>query len=90
MSIEDKYKKFVEKHGCEPSYADVVVQWKDSGMFGAMDAAIIKLSNDLDERDDEILYYAHGLSDFVSLTEKDNGEDFYVLEETVNFLISLD
>lgn len=90
MSIQEKYDTFVEKHGCEPSYASVIIQWKDSGMFGTMEAATIKLSNDLDELDDEIFYYADGLSDFIALTKRDNGEDFYVLEETVEFLKSLD
>lgn len=90
MSIQEKYNTFAEKYGHEPSYASVVIQWKDSGMFGAMEAATIKLSSDLDEQDDEILYYADGLSDLIALTERDNGEDFYALEETVEFLKSLD
>lgn len=90
MSIREKYEDFVRKYNCEPDYASVIIQWKDSGMFGAMGAATIKLSSGLDEYDDEIFYYADGLSDLEALTEKDNGEDFYILEEYTEFLKSLD
>lgn len=89
MSIQERYKAFVEKYGCEPNYVSAIIQWKDSGMLGAFEDVIIKLSNDVDEHDDEVFYYVHGISDLEVLT-KDNGEDFYVLEGTVNFLISLD
>lgn len=90
MSIQEKYETFVKKYGCEPIYASAIVQWKEPGMLGAYEDVIIKLSKDTDEQDDEILYYADGLSDLIALTERDNGEDFYVLEETVEFLKSLD
>lgn len=89
MSLQEKYDAFAKKHGCEPIYASAIVQWKEPGMLGAYEDVIIKLSKDTDEQDDEILYYANGIQELEELT-KDTGEDFFVLEQTVSFLISID
>lgn len=90
MSIQEKYNAFVEKYGCEPNYASAIIQWNGCGMFGVLEDVIIRLSDGVDEQDDEIFYYVHGISDLEALTRKDNGEDFYVLEETTEFLKSID
>lgn len=89
MSIREKYEDFVRKYNCEPSYASAIIKWNDSGMLGTLEEAIFKLSCDADERDDEIFFFINGAYELEELT-RNTGEDFYVLEETVEFLKSLD
>lgn len=60
-------------------YAICSIEWKDSGEIE--DGYIFKLSLDLDEQDDDrIFFYCDGIKSLNSLTEKDNGEDFVVID----------
>jgi hypothetical protein len=59
------------------------IVWEDSGE--RCDDYIIKLDDMLDEKDNEIFFYASGINDVVKMLEH-GYEDFVVVEDTVEFM----
>lgn len=81
MTIQEKYNTFVRENKCEPKYVVASVQFKDC-LEDPVDNLTFKLSCGDDEN---TFYYTNGVNDLISLTDKDGVEDFYILEETVEF-----
>lgn len=76
--IQQLFDDFVKQHGEEPLYADVNIQFKKEEF---PELAEIKLSKDVDERDDKYIFYnADGIEGLKKLTNPDNGEDFYIVD----------
>jgi hypothetical protein len=76
--LQARFDAFKAKHGDEPLYAEVTIRWKDDG---TEQEDIIKLSDDIDERDDDKVFFnVTGLNDLKSLINPDNGEDFYIVD----------
>ena len=76
--LQARFDAFKAKHGEEPLYAEVTIRWKDDG---TEQEHIIKLSDDIDERDDDKVFFnVTGLNDLKSLINPDNGEDFYIVD----------
>ena len=76
--LQARFDAFKAKHGEEPLYAEVTIRWKDDG---TEQEDIIKLSDDIDERDDDKVFFnVTGLNDLKSLINPDNGEDFYIFD----------
>lgn len=76
--LQARFDAFKAKHGEEPLYAEVTIRWKDDG---TEKEDIIKLSDDIDERDDDKVFFnVTGLNDLKSLINPDNGEDFYIFD----------
>lgn len=68
-------------------YALCSIKWKDSGEIE--DGCIFKLSLDLDEQDeDRIFYYCEDSIDLERLTKENNGEDFTVID--IQYIRELD
>lgn len=77
--IRNCYKECAGK-GIEPTYAHCQVSMLDDG---STFETVIKMDNGEDDNDDLIFFYATGLNDLLSLTEK-SGEDF-VISDFFNF-----
>ena len=76
--IKERYDAFKAEHGEEPLYAEVTIRFKDDGV---QQVDIIKLSNDIDERDDDKVFYnVNGIDGLMELLQADNGEDFDVID----------
>lgn len=84
MTIQEKYDTFVHKNKCEPKYAVASVQFKDC-LEDPVDNLTFKLFCSKDVDDENTFYYVNGVNDIISLTNKDGVEDFYILEETIEF-----
>ena len=84
MKFQNKLDKFVEKNSQEPKYADVSVVWKDTGV--KVDGCIIKLDAEYEDGPD-IFFNVNGVSELDTLCQKENGEDFYIIESSVSFLL---
>nr|MBQ4455930.1 hypothetical protein [Clostridia bacterium] len=81
--VQDRLSSFVEEHHQQPLYAEADIRWKDTGEEYTY---LFKLSGDIDERTDgEIFFNCNGMEEFMSLLQKDNGEDFTVNPESVVF-----
>ena len=76
--------KFRMEHKEDPTYANVQIHYKDTEE-GECFEDTIKLNNEEDKDDDQIFFYASGVSDFLCLFKEDNGEDF-VLTDIFNVL----
>ena len=84
--IREEYDKFVKENGHEPRYASVSIKYNDEdSYFGG----IIKMSSDTDEKDELIFFYSNGIGDIESLSEENNGEDFVIEPDYVDFLDEL-
>lgn len=83
MSIRETYEAFIRDNNREPVYACPVIRWKDDD---TVEEVFIKLSCDVGENDDEIFYYVNGINEIEALTDKDNGEDFYIIENSIIFI----
>ena len=78
QELQARFDAFKAKHGEEPLYAEVTIRWKDDG---TEQEDIIKLSDDIDERDDDKVFFnVTGLNDLKGLINPDNGEDFYIVD----------
>ena len=76
--IQERFDAFKVKYGEEPLYAEVTIRFKDDG---TSHEDIIKLSDDIDERDDnKVFFNVTGLNDLKGLINPDNGEDFYIVD----------
>lgn len=81
--VQDRLSSFVEEHHQQPLYAEADIRWKDTGEGYTY---LFKLSGNIDERTDgEIFFNCNGMEEFMSLLQKDNGEDFTVNPESVVF-----
>lgn len=70
-----KYENFIRENGFEPKYATCSVVFKEDN---AVLDAIFQLAYDEDEDDTFIFFQCNGLSELISLFDKNNGEDFYI------------
>ena len=78
QELQARFDAFKAKHGEEPLYAEVTIRWKDDG---TEQEDIIKLSDDIDERDDDKVFFnVTGLNDLKELVNPNNGEDFYIVD----------
>jgi len=76
--IQNRFDAFKIENGKEPLYVEVTVRFKDDGV---QQVDIIKLSNDIDERDDDKVFYnVNGIEGLIDLLQADNGEDFDVID----------
>lgn len=76
--IQERFDAFKAEYGEEPLYAEVTIRWKDDG---TEQEDIIKLSDDIYERDDDKVFFnVTGLNDLKGLINPDNGEDFYIVD----------
>ena len=81
MSIQEKYDTFVRENNCTPTFATASVQWKDT------DEVVDNLTFSIDASipDDEVFFYTSGVYELETLSDKDNGEDFIIIKDTVEF-----
>lgn len=80
MTIQEKYDTFVRENKCAPKYAVASIYWKDS------DETVDNMTFSLYLSDsDDVFFSLGGTYELEELTNKSNGEDFYILEETVEF-----
>ena len=78
LKMEQLYKEFYKENGCEPRFADCVVEYTDTRDTVEV---IIKLSCDVvEEEDDSIFFYCNGLNDLKSMTDEGTGCDFVITE----------
>lgn len=84
MTIQEKYNTFVHENKQEPHYVIASVIFKDSPE-DPVDNLSFKLLCTDDGDGSDTFYYTNGVNDIISLTDKDGVEDFYILEETVEF-----
>lgn len=83
MNIKEKFEAFAEEYGHEPNYAKATIEWEDDG--NTCDV-LVKLNNEYQEdEDDEIFYYFGSLDELIETTNKGNGEDFFVIEDSITF-----
>ena len=76
--IQERFEAFKAEHGEEPLYAEVTIRYKDDGV---QQVDMIKLSTDIDERDDDKIFYnVDGIEGFKKLLQSDNGEDFDIID----------
>ena len=76
--LQQRFDAFKAEHGEEPLYAEVTIRFKDDGVQ-QMD--MIKLSNDIDERDDDKVFFnVDGIEGLKDLLKSDNGEDFDIVD----------
>lgn len=69
-------------------YAICSIRWKETGEIG--DGYVFKLSLDLIEDEDEkIFYYCKNPINLEYLTDEDNGEDFVVLKDSIQYIKEL-
>ncbi len=79
QQIKNLYENFIRKFGYKPYTAICEVAFKDEP--DSTFETYIKMSSAYDEEnDDDIIYYANSLEELLSLTDKDNGTDFIVIE----------
>ena len=85
MTIQEKYDTFVRENHHAPTFATASIQWKDT------DEIIDNLTFGLDSCPAEYVFFStNGVYDLESLTHKNNGEDFIVMEDTVEFFYNKD
>lgn len=77
--IDNDFKKFCEKNGCEPIYAICTITWKDDN--GCEDVKI-KMSGD-DGDDDNFFFYCDSLSNLKALC--DYGNEDFILTGFISF-----
>lgn len=68
-------------------YAVCSIRWKEDNVIG--DGYVFKLSLDLDEQDKRIFYYCEDPIDLEYLTQEDNGEDFVILKDSIQYIKEL-
>ena len=77
QKIENSFVEFCEEHGHEPRYANCEIEWQDD--HDTCDV-VFKLSCDVDEsEDDKIFYYCNSVRDLQSMTEMST-EDFVITD----------
>ncbi len=83
--VYSRYKDCEKENGEKPLYAEVTVLFNGETEKEEM---IIKLSNDIDERDDEKVFFnVDGLDGLRKLMSPDNGEDFKIVDQDgIDFL----
>ena len=75
--IQERYDEFRQKHGEDPLYAEVTIRFKDDG---ARQDDIIKLSTDIDERDDDKVFFnVDGIEGLKKLLQANNGVEFEIV-----------
>ena len=78
VKMETLYNEFCKANGCEPNYAQCVVEYTDTR--DTLEVTI-KLSCDVvEEEDDTIFFYCNGLNDFISMTDEGTGCDFVIVD----------
>lgn len=83
MDIKEKFEAFAKEYGYEPNYAEATIEWENDG--NTCDV-LVKLNNEYQEdEDDEIFFYFTSLDELIETTNKDNGEDFFVIEDSITF-----
>lgn len=86
--IQKMYDAFVKEHGCEPTYVDAEIMWKDDK---TTQGVVFKLDDGYDEKDDEQVFFScHGIEEFIESAkdesmEIDGGEDFIIID-VVDFI----
>ena len=70
-------------------YAICSIRWKDDGVIE--DGYVFKLSLDLEneEEDERVFYYCNDPVDIEYLTQEDNGEDFVILKDSIQYIKEL-
>ena len=83
--VYSRYKDCEKENGEKPLYAEVTVLFNGETEKEEM---IIKLSNDIDERDDEKVFFnVDGLDGLRKLMSPNNGEDFKIVDQDgIDFL----
>lgn len=81
-NIRQLHKEFVDNHGFEPTYADVIVKWHGSDAlchetFKMKDFDPENTENDPD--DNGITFYVNGINDLCKLAEEKT-EDFTIVD----------
>ena len=81
MSIQEKYDTFVRENKCTPTFATASVRWKDT------DEVVDNLAFSIDDSvpDDDVFFNISGVYELETLSNKDNGEDFTILDDTIEF-----
>ena len=80
--IEKEYNIFKEKNGHEPLFAQVYIHWDNIHSEEDYSNVTIKLNEEvIDEEDDDIMYYANGFDELMSLCRYDdkNQTDFVIV-----------
>ena len=76
--LQARFDAYKAEHGEEPLYAEVTIHFKNDG---TEQKDIIKLSEDVDPRDDDKVFLnVTGLNDLKGLVDPNNGEDFYIVD----------
>lgn len=76
--IKERFDAFLAEHGEEPLYAEVTIRFKDDDV---QSVDLIKLTNDVDKRDDDKVFYnVDGFEGLLDLLQDDNGEDFDIID----------
>ena len=84
MDVHEKIKAqmdwFVEDKGQLPNYAQVLVQFKEDGQIQGVNIALNEKAGAY--ADDEVMFTCSNADEFMRLSNKDNGEDFQIIELT--------
>ena len=70
-------------------YAICSIRWKETGEIG--DGYVFKLSLDLEseEEDERVFYYCKSPRDLEYLADTDNGEDYVILKDSIQYIKEL-
>lgn len=90
MSIQEMYEEYVHAHILDPVFAEASIVWKDSGeRCDGYVFALTPTPKEFPEEDERVFFYVDGVDGLCQLACDDNGEDFAVLADTVNFFDKL-
>lgn len=90
IEIQKQYDKYVKGHIFEPNFAWVTIKWKDDGEVH--EGYVIALNDTykaFPEEDEKVFFEVENIHDLCNLTDKNNGEDFVIIPDSVSFFDKL-
>lgn len=84
ICIQKMLDEYEKEHGQKPLYAECYTVWNDEP--DEMHSNIIKLNSEIDEATDDMIFFnVSDASGLIDLTLDDNGEDFKVVLDSIQF-----